>query len=239
MRRAIRGAAIAVLLCLSACAQQQALPYDRTASPNNKTIGLISPGWPSGPSSVLASNVGQSFGLVGALINAGMQSAREKELTTLLDTQKKDGNAIFLSDLTADLEKDGYKVVPVSVPTAARDRTDYLKVYPPASDSNVDSYLDIAVFNYGYIAAGLGSSNPYRPWFTARVKLVRASDHAVLMQDIVGYNPIFSKDLVTVSPAPEYAFEKWDDVKNDPQKAAEGVAAALDASAVSISNLLK
>ncbi len=40
-------------------------------------------------------------------------------------------------------------------------------------------------------------------------------------------------------PAPEYAFEKWDDVTKSPEKAAEGVSRALDASAASISGLLK
>ncbi len=200
MNRFMRGMAMATLLLLAACAKEPQLPYDRTTAANNKTIGLITPGWPSGPSSVLASNVGQSFGLVGALINAGMQSAREKELVKILADHNIDANALFIADLTAGLEKNGYAVVPVTVETPAKDRSNYLKTYPAAGANNVDSYLDIAVSNYGYIAAGIASSNPYRPWFTARVKLVRASDHAVLMQDIVGYNPVFSKDMVNVSP---------------------------------------
>jgi hypothetical protein len=237
MIRIIRGAALAALALLSACAHEPTLPYDRTASASNKTIGLLTPGWPSGPSSVLASSVGQSFGLVGALVDAGLESAREKNLVALLKDQNIDAQAIFITALTEDLQKAGYTVVPVPATGKDATRTNYLKTYP--AGGSVDSYLDIPVFNYGYIAAGIGGSTPYRPWFTARVKLVRAADHSVLMQDMVGYNPVFSKDMVNVSPAPEYAFDKWDDVTANPQKAAEGLHRALEASADSIANLIK
>jgi hypothetical protein len=231
------GAALAALLTLAACAGQAEIPYDRTTALNNKTIGLLTPAWPSGPSSFLASNPGQSFGLIGALVNAGIQTGRESDLKLILDNQKIDANMEFVTALTANLEAKGFTVVPI---TADAKRGGYLKKYPAAGANSVDSYLDIAVTQYGYLAAGIGSDNPYRPWCEANVKLVRASNGAVLMQDSVTYNSWLDlKNRVKISPDPEYAFAKWTDAKDVPEKTAQGVSIAAKKSADAIGELLK
>jgi hypothetical protein len=231
------GTMFAALLTLAACAGQPEIPYDRTAAASNKTIGLLTPGWPSGPSSFLASNVGQSFGLVGALVNAGIQTGRESDLQLILTEQKVDTNLTFVTALTANLQAKGFTVVPLA---ADAKRAATLKKYPAAGANNVDSYLDVAVTNYGYLAAGIGSSNPYRPWCVANVKLIRASDSAVLMQDIVNYNSwIDVKNIVKLSPDPEYAFPGWTDAKAAPEKTARGVVVAAKTTADAIGDLLK
>ncbi|HEY4078083.1 MAG TPA: hypothetical protein VGM26_14230 [Rhizomicrobium sp.] len=231
------GAALAALLVLSACAGQPEIPYDRSASGDNKTIGLLTPSWPSGPTSFLASDPGRSFGLIGALVDAGIQGGRETDLKQMLDTQMVNANADFVAELTTNLEAKGFKVVAVS---ADAKRGGYMKKYPGAADNPVDSYLDVAVGTYGYLAAGIGSENPYRPWCAALVKLVRASDSSVLMQDIVTYNSFVEmKKVVTLSPDPDYAFAKWVDVKAEPQKAATGVSVAAKKTADAIGDLLK
>lgn len=65
-------------LAISACATLPQIPYDRTAAGNPKTIRVLTPAAPEKASVVLAATVGQSFGLIGALIDAGMQSSRER-----------------------------------------------------------------------------------------------------------------------------------------------------------------
>ena len=231
------GAALAALLTLAACAGQPEIPYDRTAATTNKTIGLLTPAWPSAPTSFLASSPGQSFGLIGALVDAGIQSGRETDLQLILTNQKVDANAEFIGVLTANLQAKGFTVVPV---VADVKRGNYLKKYPAAGANTVDSYLDIAVFNYGYLAAGIGSDNPYRPWCAANVKLVRAPDGAVLMQDAVTYNSwIDAKNTIKLSPDPDYAFAKWTDAKGAPEKTAQGVSVAAKKTADTIGDLLK
>jgi hypothetical protein len=232
------GVALAALVILSGCATKP-IPYDRTAAQENKTIGLLTPGWPSGPASVLASNVGQSFGLVGALVNAAMQANRDKELSGILTTQQVNANALFVASLTAELQKEGYTVLPVS---ADQTRGNFLKKYPLGGEPRVDSYLDVVTLGYGYMASGTGDSTPYRPAVAARVKLVKASDGSVLMQDQVAYNPIAigqTQNTVTLSPDPAFAFVSWSDVTADPQKAAAGVTGAVDQSARAVGDLLK
>ncbi len=230
-------AAIAALICLGACTQVPLVPYDRSAAQENKTIGLLTVAWPSGPSSVLAANVGASFGLVGALVNGAIQANRESDLTHMLTQQQVDANTIFVSSLTAELQKEGYAVIPVA---ADLKRSDFLKAYPAASANPVDSYLDIVVTNYGYAAAGMGSAAPYRPWLQAKVKLIKASSGSVLMEDMVSYNSLFTiKNVVTLSPDPAYAFPAWSDANADAKKTADGVAAAALQSAVAIADLAK
>jgi hypothetical protein len=230
------GAAIAALLSLAACATQPEIPYDRSAAQNNKTIGLLTPGWSSGPSSVLASDLGRSFGLVGALVDAAMQANREHELNEILANQNANVNAAFIAHLKSSLEVKGFKVVMVDADGA---RTSLLKKYPSAPEG-VDSYLDVVVPNYGYLAAGIEKDSPYRPWFVSQVKLVRANDSGVLMQDVVTYNTIgAAKNVVTLSPDPKYVFVHWADLKTSPDQVAAGIADASDRSADAIADLLK
>jgi hypothetical protein len=231
------GAVFAALMILAACASQPEIPYDRTAAVSNKTIGLLTPAWPSGPSSFLASSVGQSFGLAGALVDASIQDNRESDLKLILTDQRVDANSDFIAALTANLQAKGFTILPV---TADAKRGAFLKKYPAPGANNVDSYLDVAVTNYGYLAAGIGASNPYRPWCAATVKLIRASDGAVLMQDHVTYNSWLDvKNVIKLSPDPEYAFTAWSDTKAAPEKTAQGVQVAAKKTADAIGDLLK
>lgn len=231
------GVALVTLVTLAACAGQPEIPYDRTMAPNNKTIGFLTPAWPSSAVSFLASNPGQSLGLIGALVNAGIQEGRDADLKVMLDNQKIDANAVFVTELTANLQSKGFTIVPVAADVK---RGGYLKKYPTAGTDKVDSYLDVAVIQYGYLAAGIGSDSPYRPWCESLVKLVRASDGAVLMQDSVTYNSFLDlKNRVKLSPDPDYAFAKWTDAKADPAKVAQGVSVAAKKTADAIGNLLK
>jgi hypothetical protein len=228
-------AALAALVCVSACTTPL-IPYDRSTA-NTKTVGLLTPGWPSGPVAFLASNVGASFGLVGALVNASMQSNRDTDLIALLADHQIDGKTIFVNALTDDLQKEGYTVTPIA---ADEKRNGNLKKYPVAGANAVDAYLDVAVTNYGYMAAGISKDAPYRPWVTATVKLVSAANGSVLMQDVVTYNSfVDAKNVILISPDPAYSFPVWDDVTADKDKAAQGVSASLKQTAGTVAGLMR
>jgi hypothetical protein len=230
------GMAWAMLLTLSACTTQPLIPYDRASVPDNKTIGLLTPGWPSGPSAVLATSMGQSFGLIGAIVDATMQSNRESELKSVLAEGNVDASTLFVSSLTSALQGEGYTVT--SIP-ADQKRSKYLKTYPAAGANNVDSYLDITVMNYGYISAGMGDP-PYRPWVQVQVKLVKASDSSVLMQDTVSYNSLgVIKNVVTISPDPAFVFPSWSNITADKILAAKGVTESVSQTATTIAGLMK
>lgn len=232
-------AACALFVALAACATKPAIPYDRSSSNPVKKIGIVTPEFPEGPHALLASSVGMSFGLIGALIDAGMEANRDSSLDHVLAAQNFAAYQRFVDGLTASLKAQGYEVEMISVTRPKKG--EFLKTYP--TGEKVDAYLDIVAFNYGYVAAGVAGSTPYRPFLYTQCQLVRASDNSVLMQDQVDYNPINvgsqSKDNVTIGPDPAYSFEKFSDLEGDPAKATKGVEVAFAQTTDAIGKLLR
>ncbi len=225
--------AILAVSSLVACAAVPEIPYDRTEAAQINTIGIVTPQVPDGPSVVLASTIGQSFGLIGAVIDASMKANRDSQFKALLAARNFSVQDTLLKALGDGLQAQGYRILTVS---AIHDRADFLAHYPPAP---VDAYLDVVVLGYGYIAAGITSSLPYRPFFVARARLVRARDSSVLMQDFVIYNPYGSpSNAVTIAPDAQKQFTDFDSLIADPTDAVVWLQDASDKSAQTIDKLL-
>jgi hypothetical protein len=234
MQRFRWAAVLVTALWLAGCAGPK-IPYDRSVA-EVKRIGIVTPSFPDGASVVLASSIGQSFGLVGLLIDAGMQSDRESKFNTVLERYKFSVQDEFLQALAATLQARGYEVA--MVPTA-RNGTDFLEHYPIGP--KVDAYLDLVTTNYGYVAAGISASTPYRPSFGVRARLVSAKGAAVLMQDAVVYNPIrpVAVNAVTIAPEPAYGFKDFDALVLGGERAVKGLEAAARQSAETVGKLLQ
>lgn len=233
-----RAAAAACVLVLAACASTPEIPFERTAQ--IKTIGILSPGVPSGPSVVLASSMGQSFGLIGAIVDASMQANRDSQFGDLMKADHFVFSDTFKDGLTAQLKEQGYTVVDVA---ADRKSGDYVEKYP-AADGTADAYLDVVVVSYGYIASGIGSDTPYRPFVVAKCRLLRASDSAVLMQDAVIYNRVMNQypandKTVTIPPDPKFSFANFDSLVAYPKDAASDLGAAANETSKALGTLLK
>lgn len=228
-----------VMVVLAGCASPPPeIPYDRSFSGNIHTIGILTEGYPSGPSAILAANLGASFGLIGGITEGIMRSNRESSLRDIMAGERFKMEDEFESTLVAALIAHGYKVVMVPV---ARDRSGQLMdKYPDSFPVAADAYLDISVGGYGYIAAAIADSAPYRPFMNARVKLIRAADKSVLMQDIVIYNPYNNpKNAVTISSDPTYSFTTFDLIEQNRAGTVTGLKIAADQSAVAVANLLR
>jgi len=220
-------------LTLAGCAGKPEIPYDHSAESGLKTIGLVTP-YSRGPTIVLASTVGQSFGLIGALIDAGMTEHRNTEFTGLMQSQNFVADDYFITCLTDDLKAEGYNVVMIST---TRPDDNFLASYP-GSDQKIDAYLD-ARMQFGYIAAGLGKSNPYRPAFWTRARLVDSRSSAVLMEDTVMYNPLGApKNTITIAPDPTPQFVDFDTMMANPPAAITGFKTAEAQSAEALAKLL-
>jgi hypothetical protein len=235
----VAAALAAILFFLVGCAGLPEIPYDRSSA-QVKTVGIVTPHFPDGPAVVLASSVGQSFGLIGALIDAGMQANRESSFRRLLDEENFSARKTFLETLSAELAADGYTVAAVEV---SHEKADFLDTYPVVADPAVDAFLDISTDGYGYVAAGIGSSTPYRPVISLKARLVNARDRSVLMQNTVVYNPIrrtaAAAGVITIPPDPSYEFNDFDTLMADPPKAVTGLRTAVRQSAQTIGKLLK
>lgn len=228
--------AVIVAALLSACQTLPQVPDDRASAGNIKTINVVTPAMNDESRVVLASTVGQSFGLVGALIDAGMQASREDDFEAMAKSQSFSGKAAFAKHLDASLTSSGYGVVRDDMKRAAN--FDFLKSYTQPSTISAEAHLDV-VLNYGYYASGL--STPYRPFVSANAKLVRNSDGALLMQKSIFYNPLNAapEQTITVPPNPAYEFSDFDTLKADPAKAIKGLDEALAQVAAAMGTLLK
>jgi hypothetical protein len=230
-----RASALVLISCfLAACQTLPQVPYDRAAAGNVKTIAVITPGTPDRPHVVLASTVGQSFGLIGALIDAGMQDSRESKFQAVVAQRNFKGQDAMIKQLDAALVADGYTPVDTTVTRAGQG---FAKDYQQAPGST-DAYIDV-VMNYGYYAAGL--STPYRPFVFVDVKLVRTSDKALLMQKSIFYNPLNNapSQTVTLAPDPAYEFADFDALMADPDRAVKGLDNAVTQVAATMGTLLK
>jgi hypothetical protein len=226
------------MLLLAGCAAMPEVPYDRTSAGNIHTIGVLSEAYPSGPSAILAANLGASFGLIGGITEGIMRSNRESSLRDIMAGANFKVEDEFDASLVAALTAHGYQVI--AVPVTREKKGDLLSVYPDHFAVAADAYLDISVVDYGYIAAAIADSAPYRPFLSARVKLVRASDKSVLMQDIVVYNAYNNpKNVVTISADPTYSFATFDMIEQDHADTVTGLKVAADQSAAAIANLLR
>lgn len=234
------GAAFAALLLLAGCNTTPAIPFDSGSAKEIKTIGILTPDMPTGPSAILASTVGQSFGLIGALVDAGMQSARESDLRNILSQGEFHAHDKLMTGVISTLEGQGYEVRRVAV--TRTERGQFLKSYPTSNTENVDAYLDIVMLGYGYVAAGISSGTPYRPIAQTRLRLVSAKDSRVLKEDVIHYNRLnegYETNNVTISPDPAYSFNDFAALERNPAKAVEGLEVAFVKSTEAIGSLLR
>jgi hypothetical protein len=234
---------IAILIvAVAGCAKKyESVPFAQPQAGAVQRIAIVTPSMPSGPTAWLATTVGQSFGLLGALIDAGMQASRNDSLEDLLAGQSFQAQESLIAELTSSLESKGYEVVTVPRP-ATTGKREFLKTYPTSTDQPVDAFLDVIVVGYGYGAAGITSGAPYRPIIYTQNRLVSASTNSILMKDDVLYNPIgLSRDneRVTISPASEYSFTDFDALESNPSKTTEGLTLAFTQTASTISALMK
>jgi hypothetical protein len=168
-----------------------------------------------------------------------MESNRDDKFWAVLAQRDFSVGTALSQDLLSSLKMHGYeaKAVPVT-----RSGTGFLKVYPSAAETGADAYLDVSAvgIGYGYIAAGIGASQPYRPYVWLDCKLVRASDASVLMQDRVMYNPVGEPSRqVTISPDPAYQFPDFDSLMASPNKGVAGIEAALKQTADQVGQLVR
>ncbi len=221
-------------LVLTGCAT--AVPYDRTSA-NITRVALLTPQLPDEASVQLVSTVGMSFGLVGALVDAGMQENRDSDFNEVLDAHQFDANEVFMDRVAEQLTAQGYAVIPIEM---ERDSNFFPEAeeYP---DVQADAYLDIIVVAYGYAAAGIGDATPYRPHYHIRTRLTRVSDDAVLFEDIVIYNPMrAAEQFVTVTADPAYQYVDFDTMMAaPPEELIEGLRDAAIRTADAMTGLMR
>lgn len=226
---------IVAILSLGACASPYvATPYDR-ASASVESIVVADDSVPEKAIAYEVASVGSNFGLIGALVDAGIQAERQDAVNDALVGIQFDAEDKLEDRLISALGAQGYTVAPL--PGQARAKREFLKTYPAAPEG-VDAYLDITLNYYGYMSSGAGQ--PFRPSVWAQVKLVKVADGSTVMENQIVYNPLnVAEGVVTLPPNPEYAFNNRGDLLADPARLAAGIEDALNQVADTAAQLLR
>lgn len=222
------------VLSLGACASPYiATPYDRTTA-GISSIAIVDDALEPKAMAYEVASTGANFGLIGALVDAGIQESRKTAVNAALDGVQFDAETVMEARLASAMRNHGYTVAQLEGDRAKRD---FLVSYPTANGAT-DAYLDMVVTNYGYMSSGAGQ--PFRPTVYAKVRLKRASDDALLMENMILYNPIGANEgVITLSPNPEYAFHHREGLLEDPVRLAAGLEDALNQVADAAAQLLR
>lgn len=235
MSKNILIAAVAAL-SLGACASPYiATPYDRGAH-NIRTMVMVDDSLPPEPIAYEVASAGANFGLIGALVDAGIQASRQDAVKDALEGIGFDAEAVMERRLEAAIERHGYQVEILT--GDLREERDFLTSYP-AAPGGTDAYLDVVVTQYGYMSAG--AFQPFRPHVGATVRLVSAADPSVvLMENVVIYNGMYVPEGVITIPAnPAYAFQNREEMLADPARLAAGIEDAINQVADTAAQLLQ
>ena len=226
--------AVVAALTVTACASPYvATPYDRAAA-NVQGIALADDSLAPRVMAYEVASAGSNFGLIGALVDAGIQASRQDAVNTALAGIGFDPETRLEARIQDALQGQGYRVALLE---GEREKRDFRETYP-AAPAGMDAYLDLAVTQYGYMSAGAGQ--PFRPTVYAKVRLIRASDNAELMENMILYNPIMpTEGVITLSPDPAYVFRNREELLADPTRLAAGIEVALDEVADTAARLLR
>lgn len=212
-------------LSLGACASPYVgKPYDRTSAAVHN-LALADDSVPEKVIAYEVASVGSNFGLVGALVDAGIQSSRTAAVNEALSGVSFNGESLFEARLASVLGAQGYVVRQLD--GSLREKREFLTAYPAAPEG-VDAYLDIVVTGYGYLSAGAGQ--PFRPTAGATVRLVSAKDTGkTLMENVIIYNGMAPREgVITLTANPEYEFRNREALLADPTRLAAGLEDALN-----------
>lgn len=210
------------LLSLSACgATYVPTPYTAPAQPLRQ-VGLIDDMLPENVMAYQVASTMSNFGLIGALIDAGVQESRRDAVNDALESISYDPEPALEAYLVAKLQEQG--VTAALVPGENRAKRELLVDYPEGNGTT-QAYFDLVIFNFGYVQAG---GNAWRPGAAAEVRLVEAGTGRTLMQNVIAYNiPDARGGVITLPPDESFVFENREDMVTNPQRLAEGIDSAL------------
>lgn len=233
MNRIVGTAVLAA--SLSACTSTYvATPYVAGPQPITR-VAIVDDSLPDGVSAIETASVAGNFGLIGALINAGVTDSREDAIDAALATVSFDAESDLERMLTEALSTNG---VQASVAGAAPRPGRKFMVNYPTPQGDVQAYLDVVASHYGYTSAGHGQ--PWRPTADVLVRLVSVQGNRTLMENRIAYNVMNPpRGVVTLFPDPEYTFFNRDEMKNNPERLANGLRAAFRQIATTTAGLMR
>lgn len=227
-----------VAATIAGCSSFPTKEFNKDASPGLHSIAVAPIGMPDAPNIMIINAVGNSFGLVGALVEATRASNASKEAVSELSSGGFDYKTYFPAQVDSDLRTAGFRVTMLPGTRAAGNATKFLATLPEASGA--DAVLDMYVNYLGYAAAG--AKSPYRPAVHLEARLIDSKTQKVLFEDQIYYNnfmPAAAKKAITIEPDPKAVFTDRTAMRAAPAEVTSYLRAAVDAVAAELGKQLK
>jgi hypothetical protein len=228
------GAAV-LAASLSACTPTYVAKPFAAGGQQISRVAITDDALPEGVTAIEVASIASNFGLVGALIGAGVRDSREDAMDAALKTISFDAEADFERMLTEALSANG---VQASVANGAPRKDRKFLVSYPAAGGDVQAYFDVVASSYGYTSAGHGQ--PWRPTADVMVRLVSANGNKTLLENRIAYNVMNApRGVITLSAHPDYTFNNREEMKTNPQRLADGLREAFRSVATTAAGLMR
>ncbi len=232
---------LCVIVSLNACVSLPQKAFNKGAN-NIKTIEVLQMAHTE--AQVSYPHPGLNFGLIGATVALAELNAKGDKLQKQLDAAEFDQYQSFRVSFDKAMTERGYTLI-WSDPIAAgkKDKTKRgawsLRKSAQATD-RADAQLDVNLVFYGYAASGAGKDSPYRPTISLAAQLFDRSGKKKLFSDVVIYHNTGSvgSEAITIEPDPAFSYPKFDDVEAAGASVADGLDAAIRASAEAMARQL-
>lgn len=214
--------AVAAMASLSACASTYVgTPYTASETPISR-VSLADDSLPDTVMAYQAASTMSNFGLIGALVDAGVQSSRGSRVNEALDEIGYAPEETIEALLIERLGAQGVTATLVEGPD--REKREFLVEYPGAP-AGTQAHFDLVVSQFGYIQSG---GNAWRPAVLADVRMVDVTTGDTLMENRIAYNiPDSPAGVIALSPNPTYSFQNREDMVTNAELLAEGIDSAL------------
>ena len=210
-------------IVFTGCMKTPNVNYNAAMHKDISKIAIVPPNQKKELTIFYYNHPGMSFGLVGGLMAAAEFSSKTSTYNKLIAPTKFNVNAYFLTKLTYYLKQQHYKVS--LLPANPKRTSELMKQYPKA---NTDAYLDIVLYDVGYIAGG--PSATYKPTVKVAARLVKKSNNAILYDKhlSVGENFALAKEVDYLGCNTADCHKDFDTLKANAIKSVRGLKKALD-----------
>src|SRR5262249_36771876 len=157
---------------------------NKEANHSLHVIAVAPVGMPDKPMVTILNAAGNSFGLIGAAVEATRASNASNEAGTEFASAGLTYKTHFPSVVEQQLKAAGFEVQMLPGTRTGSDAGAFLKTLPVAPAA--DAILDIYVTYFGFVAAS--PQLPYRPAIHLQARLLGIKTQEVLFADQISYN---------------------------------------------------
>jgi hypothetical protein len=225
-------------MALAGCHTFPTQEYNKDANQGVHVIAVAPVGMPDKPNVVIVNAVGNSFGLIGAAVEATRASNASNEAVSEYASGGYTYKTHFPAEIESALKAAGFEVQMLPGTRSGGDAAKFLAAAPAAPGA--DAVLDIYVSYFGYAAASANS--PYRPAIHLEARLTDLKTQKVLFADEIYYNnftPAAAKKAITIEPDPQATFADRAAMRADPTDVVKWMRVAQKAVADELAKQLK